>query len=463
MAMFHYFTCIICGFDFKLCLKLLMDAKNVGHVNQNGFLKENHGLAMEGLDPVASPETFGDSNGDRMVAPACQDEDGLTGAHVEISVPNASAEVETKESKPQKIQVKGESEKLSINAARTSVKKTCNAIKTMGTLNGTLAANKGPKQPILKNKTLNDHHATNSDLRKDSKNTKLTRATNNTRKDKRFLSVNMQLPKSEILSSSGYLVQSEGNIEKSTLKSVHKGYASKTEEHGESVESVTSANAKSHKMGKLPAYDISFRCLERAEKRKEFYTKLEERIHAQEIEKNNQQAKYKESQEAEIKMLRKSLNFKAKPMPNFNQEPPLLKVELKKMQVTRPRSPKLGRKKSSSVEVNGDQGHRPARLSLDVKVASQQNPDQGPGSTQSKRPQRQSLPRLPSEKTRLSKTSPDATSAASIARLDNEEIQDQVSELGSVPIVHVADGGPPSDHDEAHYGTKNKSFVGDIH
>ncbi|GLT31297.1 hypothetical protein SLA2020_060430 [Shorea laevis] len=62
---------------------------------------------------------------------------------------------------------------------------------------------------------------------------------------------------------------------------------------------------------------FNFKSDERAERRKALCMKLEEKTHAKEDEMNQIQARTQKKTEAEIKELRKSLDFKAKPMPSF--------------------------------------------------------------------------------------------------------------------------------------------------
>ncbi|CAL5205010.1 unnamed protein product [Lathyrus oleraceus] len=193
------------------------------------------------------------------------------------------------------------------------------------------------------------------------------------------------------------------------------------------LSSPTAEDGKPRRMGTMPTYGFSFKCNERAERRKEFYSKLEERIHAKEVEESNMQAKTKESQEAEIRRLRKKLAFKATPMPSFYQEPPPSRVELKKIPTTRAKSPKLGRKKtstSSELEGNTISTAQQCRLSLDEKL-SQNNPTKGISPVHLKKPQRKSLPpRLTPERI----SSPNTTTA----RTPSKPVNDEKASLSSV-------------------------------
>ncbi|CAK9180460.1 unnamed protein product [Ilex paraguariensis] len=90
---------------------------------------------------------------------------------------------------------------------------------------------------------------------------------------------------------------------------------------------------------------FTLRTEERAARRKQ---KLEERFNAKEAQKVQLQTKLKEKAETELRKLRKSFCFKARPLPDFYKERDIPKNQIKQTQLTHPQSPKLGRKPSEA-------------------------------------------------------------------------------------------------------------------
>ncbi|XP_019438775.1 PREDICTED: protein WVD2-like 5 isoform X2 [Lupinus angustifolius] len=335
---------------------------------------------------------------------------------------------------------------------------------------GQLKASKGPiKNKSAKTTTSSVVHASLVKRNKNAKDKETSSAVSigtsaldsHTRqpiKNKSFNGRQTQLVKHP---SNSDAASSEVATEKTEPKSLKKGAVDKVQ--GESELSPTNAeDAKPRKVGTLPNYGFSFRCGERAERRREFYSKVEEKIHAKEMEKSNLQAKSKESQEAEMKMLRKSLTFKATPLPTFYQEPPP-KVELKKIPTTRPKSPKLGRKKSSinsESDGNTSSSSKQGRLTFNEKMSQGNNPPtKGVTLVHPTKPLRRSLPaqlatrRLNSSN---SKTVPASSEARKVEKTVSSATKKNVKSSNAtkeqkiaIPATNEEDSTLPSETTEA--------------
>ncbi|PPD99570.1 hypothetical protein GOBAR_DD03395 [Gossypium barbadense] len=290
-----------------------------------------------------------------------------------------------KQSKSQKVQGKTKNEKPSgpRNVSSALVKKSKDGKSAEATLTaskgGSLATNSRPKQPLQSSRSFNEKHG-NASKHSEKSGAAFTKGT-------------MEKPKLKPLKK-GPIHKTEVDTELFYTKLEEKIHAKEVEKSNLQAKSKSpmAADAKPLRVGTLPNYGFSFKCDERAEKRRE------------------------ETQEAEIKKFRKSLNFKATPMPSFYQEPAPPKVELKKafahhptgaiffpIPTTRAKSPKLGRKKGSvplESDAISNSSHQSGRRSLDEK-ASQSISAKLISPVHAKKPQCKSLPKLPSQKTSL--------------------------------------------------------------